>query len=543
VLALRARLLTCVAVAASGLALGLYARIEPWTVVLGWVGLVPWLAALDRVTSLAGTLGLGLLMSVAFVAIVFGWFAGAIAAYTGAPPVLAWVLLLLGAPLVQPQLLSFALARQVARARAGGVWRVAIAGACVYVGTEWAFPKLFRDTLGYGLHASVWMRQAADLGGASVLTLVLVLANECGLALLRAVTAGTPVRARLWQALAPASGVAALALALLLYGAIRVQQLAGDRSVDAITAGVVQPDISHYDRLATELGTFGAVRRILDTHFALSAATLARGDLDLLVWPETTSPTTFGSPKSEDGAALDLEIAAFVTAARIPLVFGAYDVEAGQEFNAAVLLEPAASGPLAFETYRKTALFPLTEWVPPLLDSPRVRAWLPWLGAWRPGTGPQVLALTMPDGRRLRIGPLICYDALDPRLAAAAVRGGADLLVTLSNDSWFDVGPGPRLHLVGAAFRSIETRRPQLRATSTGISAAITATGELRATAAVHARTVLVATVTPERRATTLALAWGDWLGPSALALGAALLLAPARAAPRRAAALRKAST
>ncbi len=519
---------------ASALALGLYARIEPWALALGWVGLVPWLAALDGVVSFRGALGLGLLMSVAFVAAVFGWFAGAIAAYTGAPPALAWLLLLLAAPLVQPQLVTFALARHLARTRgtasrgAAGAWQVALVGACVYVGTEWAMPKLFRDTLGYGLHSSTWMRQAADLSGAHVLTLVLVLANECALALARAATAGSRARATLRRAVGPASCGAALVLALMAYGAFRMRQLTLGRPGDAITAAIVQPDLSHYDRLAADHGTYGAVRRILDVHFSLSADALARGGLDLLVWPETMYPTTFGSPKSEDGAAFDREIAAFVAARRVPLVFGSYDVEAGQEFNAAVLLEPAGSGPLTFDTYRKTALFPLTEWVPPLLDSSMVRAWLPWLGAWRPGAGPQVLVLTVPDGRKLRLGPLICYDALDPRLAAAAVRQGAELIVTLSNDSWFDVGAGPRLHLVGAAFRSIETRRPQLRATSTGISAVITATGELLATAAVHERAGLVATVRPESRATTLALLWGNWVGPSALALGAALLFVPA---------------
>jgi apolipoprotein N-acyltransferase len=484
-------------------------------------------------------------MSVAFVAVVFGWFAGAIAAYTGAPRALAWLVLLLAAPLVQPQLVTCALARHLARA--GGVsgatfWRAAIAGSCVYVGTEWAWPKIFRDTLGYGLHASAWMRQAADAIGANGLTLVLVLANECALELVRAAGASAPARAMLRRALGPVSVAVTLLLTLAGYGACRIRQLSGGRSGDAITAGLVQPDISHYDRLAAELGTFGAVRTILDTHFALSAQALTAADLDLLVWPETMYPTTFGSPKSEDGAAFDREIAAFVAAARVPLVFGSYDVESEREFNAAVFLEPAAGEPLAFETYRKTSLFPLTEWVPAPLDSPRVRAWLPWLGAWHAGAGAQVVTLTLRDGRRLRIGPLICYDVLDRRLAAAAVRRGAELIVTLSNDSWFDAGAGPRLHLIGAVFRSIETRRPQLRATSTGISAVITATGELVTTAAVHERTTLVATVRPESRATTLALAWGDWVGPSALAAGLALVALPAHRRARHAATSRSRS-
>jgi apolipoprotein N-acyltransferase len=432
--------------------------------------------------------------------------------------VLALLVLLAMAPFLQPQLVAFALARHVVRRGGAGLWPTALAGASAYVGTEWAIPKLFGDTLGYGLYPSAWMRQAADLAGPPGLTFVLVVANECVLAAARA-----PLR----RALAPAACVAALVLGLLAYGAARERQLAGEGSpAAAVTVGIVQPDVSQYDRLRAHLGTFEAVRTILDTHFALSAEAFGRDRLDLLVWPETAYPTTFGSPKSEAGAAFDRDIAGFVSGARVPLVFGSYDAEGGSEFNAAVLLEPARGAPLTFDTYRKAWLFPLTERVPALLRSDLVRGWLPWLGTWKPGGGAKVLPLTLPDGRPLRIAPIICYDVLDPGLARAAVGQGADLIVTLSNDSWLDAVRGPRMHLVGAAFRSIETRRPQLRATNTGISAVISATGELVATARVHERGTLVATVTPEGRVTTLVLAWGDWLGPAALASGVVLVAA-----------------
>ena len=119
----------------------------------------------------------------------------------------------------------------------------------------------------------------------------------------------------------------------------------------------------------------------------------------------------------------------------------------------------------------------------------------------------------------LRIAPLICYDVLDPGLVLAAARAGADVIVTLSNDSWFASGAGPRLHLLGAEFRSIETRLPQLRATNTGISAVITPSGDVVEHAGIDERATLVAHVVAGARSPTLAVAWGDWLGPVALAL------------------------
>ena len=68
---------------------------------------------------------------------------------------------------------------------------------------------------------------------------------------------------------------------------------------------------------------------------------------------------------------------------------------------------------------------------------------------------------------------MICLDAVVADHALGGVNDGGELIVALSNDSWFAETAGARLHLVVSAFRSIETRRPQLRVTNSGISAAI----------------------------------------------------------------------
>jgi apolipoprotein N-acyltransferase len=163
--------------------------------------------------------------------------------------------------------------------------------------------------------------------------------------------------------------------------------------------------------------------------------------------------------------------------------------------------------------------------VPLWLDSDAVRTWLPWLGTWRAGDGAHVMPLRLTGGRSIRVAPLICYDAVFPSLAISAVRDGAELILTLSNDSWFASGNGPRLHLVVSAFRSLETRRPQVRVTNTGISAVITATGELRDVIPVDTRAVRRIVVVPEPTASSLMLAWGDWFGWFALLSGAAAVI------------------
>jgi hypothetical protein len=274
-----------------------YARFtRPW-LVLGWIAFVPWLVALERARSVRAALVSGLVMAAAFELAVFGWFAPAIARYTGMSSVLAALLLVGCGPLLQPQLVTFAVARHVARDGARGArWLPALAGAATYVGTEWALPKLFADTLGYGLYPSVWLRQGADVVGVSGLTFALVVANDAVLALARA---GMAPRAGLRRLVEPTAVLVGILAALGGYGALRVRTLAAaDRPADAVVAGIVQANLSRYDALRAEVGTYEAVRRIVDDHVALSTGLLGREKIGLLVWPETVYPTTFGSPKS-----------------------------------------------------------------------------------------------------------------------------------------------------------------------------------------------------------------------------------------------------
>jgi apolipoprotein N-acyltransferase len=517
----------------------LFGSLEARWVALGWGVFVPWLLVLDRAGSRREALLSGVALSVSFTAALFGWFPGALQSYSGAPLVLCWLALLVLAPLMELQFITFALARYHLRKapqegpRAFGY--ATLTGALVYVGTEWLCPKLFAETLGQGLYASESLRQGADLAGTHGLTLLLLLGNECVLAAGKVLVAQGP-RAGFRRALVPLGVLATLVLGGFGYGQLRYRQVAEHKArAPELVVGVVQANITKYEKLAAEMGTYDVVRMILDTHYQLSDELLQNRKLDLLVWPETVYPTTFGTPKSEVGAEFDAEISSFVTQRRVPLLFGTYDLEQQREYNAAMFLGPRRDGTLARSAYRKTMLFPLTEWVPEAIDSPRLREWLPWTGYWKRGPGPQALTLQLSEGRALTVAPLICYESIFPSYVAEEARRGAELIMTLSNDSWFSGTPAPKLHLMHAAFRSIETRLPQVRVTNSGISALISPTGEVLSEVPDDRRASLALTVPPSPHLSTLMVAWGDWLGPTALLLSAVLLLAPSLLARRSA--------
>jgi apolipoprotein N-acyltransferase len=388
-------------------------------------------------------------------------------------------------------------------------------------------PKLFAVTLGQGLYGSELLRQGADVAGTHGLTFVLIIGNECVLAMGRALAAQGLTGPGLRRALAPAAVLAALVLGGLGYGQLRTRQVAEHQAREPdLVVGIVQANITSYEKLAAELGTYDVVRMILDTHYQLSDELLRNQKVDLLVWPETVYPTTFGSPKSEAGAEFDAELSAFVTRSQVPLLFGTYDLEQEHEYNAAMVLSPGRDGALTRSAYRKTMLFPLTEWVPELLDTPWLRERMPWTGHWKRGPGPRTLALQLREGRALTLAPLICYESIFPGYVAEEVRQGAELIMTLSNDSWFAGTPGPKQHLMQAVFRSIETRLPQVRVTTSGISALISPTGEVLSAVPDNHRASMAVTIPPNPRLSTLMVAWGDWLRPTALVLSAVLLLA-----------------
>jgi apolipoprotein N-acyltransferase len=491
---------------------------------LGAVFLVPWLITLDRAASWRGAFTHGAAMSLLFTAAAFWWFGVAVGQFTGLGTPLATVALLLLAPLLQPQVIAFALVRHAVGRQHGALLR-ALAGAAAWVGTEALWPKLLGDTLGHGLQPADVLRQAADFGGAAGLTVVLLLVNE-------AITHAIARRSdglRAWLT-SLALGSALLA-GVAGYGALRLQALRAPAPTDAavLRVAMVQASLTDYETRRRERGEYAVVREVLDTHFGLSASAVRDHGADALLWSETVYPTTFGQPRSADGAALDAEIQNFVDAMDVPLVFGSYERDALGEYNAAVFVEPGRG---RLGSYRKTHPFPLTEHVPEWLDGPTLRAALPWTGGWRTGDGARVLPLRSRDGREVNVLPLICLDDVHPQLAIDGARLGAQAIIGMSNDSWFTDAPiGARLHLAVAAFRSVETGLPQLRVTTNGLSAVIDASGEVLVHTAIGQQAALTGFLVARDPVATPMVRWGDWVGRAGLVFLAAVALWRALAA------------
>ncbi|MCC5865598.1 MAG: apolipoprotein N-acyltransferase [Wenzhouxiangella sp.] len=491
----------------------------PW-MLFGFFGLVPWLAALERAKGRGQALLAGSMMALAYVLGVGYWIPSMIHAFTGIPWFACVLLTILGAPLIQPQFVAYALARHwTGEHRIFFVLPAApLAAAFAFVAVDWAFPKLFSDTLGDNLHGAIWLRQTADLVGALGLSFLLLVVNECLFAIWKALR--HPARAGLGMvSLKPAAALVLLLAIPSLYGALRYQQLENQHEArTTLNYAMLQAGFSHFGTMAQHYGGYLVVRTVLDTHIAMSRQALTVEPVDVVIWPENVYPLSFGQALDEQAERLDERIRELVVRSGVPLLFGARDREGEDWFNAAFLLQPGATEQVQVDVYRKASLFPFVEFTPSWL-----RLDASWLGTYSRGPGPVVLDLQLQDQKTLKVLPLICYDALFPGHVIRGVRQGADVLLTLSNDSWFEYGNTPRIILNGSAFRSIETRRPQLRTTVTGISAVISPTGEIIDQLGTGEVGTLVGTIESSEH-WSLMLLLGNWFGPTS-ALAVMLLL------------------
>jgi apolipoprotein N-acyltransferase len=234
------------------------------------------------------------------------------------------------------------------------------------------------------------------------------------------------------------------------------------------------------------------------------AYTVAQGQPDLIIWPETALPYL------QENAQVVFDLIA--EAARgAPVVLGIQRRDESDFFNSLVVLD---AGGQVTQSYDKHHLVPFGEYMP--FESVFRRINVGGLaaraeGGYAPGPGPRLLDFA---GLGTAL-PLICYEVVFAHdVGAAPARPG--FLMQLTNDAWFGKRSGPQQHLAQARMRAIEQGLPMVRAANTGISAVIDPKGRITASLALNSAGYLDAAL-PAPGRPTLYSRTGD--GPWALLL------------------------
>jgi apolipoprotein N-acyltransferase len=174
----------------------------------------------------------------------------------------------------------------------------------------------------------------------------------------------------------------------------------------------------------------------------------------------------------------------------------------GAERNSAALYGPDEG--LAGR-YDKQRLVPFGEWFPARF------ALAPVAGLFRIPEADVVAGGEQAPlaAREMRLGVLICYESIFPGLARDRVRRGANVLVSVTNDSWAGRSASPRQHFAMSVFRAVETRRYLCAAGLTGVTGLIAPNGA--ANCAAENEPALVTDLIYLREGLTPYARWGDW--------------------------------
>jgi len=507
----------------------------PWDLSwLIWFVLVPWLMAVKRAASWRGALRQGYWMCFCMTIGGFYWVAYVLNEFAAVPWVLCGLFLIAFASFNEIQFIILApLLRVLLRncSSAGAPWRilaVILATALFYTGADWLFPKLFADTLGHAFYINRNIRQAADIGGANLLTLGAILSN---LAIWQLIDRMTGRREpSIWPALhrsvLPLVAAGALAAAFVIYGTERNKTVSAAvaNARQKINLGVVQANIGDLEKMAAEQGLRDAAFQVVRKYIELSDIALKSAPRpDAIIWPETAFPSTFRTPENTYELARDQLVEQFVRTSGVPLLFGGYDQRDGLDYNTLFFLDPSPRmGGYDLQLHHKSKLLMFGEYIPGVKMFPFLQKLFPQVANFGSGPGPEVLKIPHPlhDKNRepVPVGPIICYEALFPWFILEAARSGSRMILNVTNDSWFGYYGEPELHLALTTFRGIEARLPQIRSTNTGITALIMPDGEIVKRTQKHKVEVLNVTVPLNDPIPTLMLRLGDWFGPAALA-------------------------
>ncbi|MDT8895347.1 apolipoprotein N-acyltransferase [Halomonas sp. I1] len=322
----------------------------------------------------------------------------------------------------------------------------------------------------------------APVGGVYLLSLIAALSGALGVELLR----------RRWWA--------ALPLASLWLVPLALPQQWTQPAGEPVRVALLQGNLSQLIKWTPE-----GQRTAIDTYRHLTEA-LDDTPLDLVIWPEAALPMF------EDQARPVLDSAQASLSPETQLLTGILQRDGEGNFYNSVIGLNGVQG-----EYRKRHLVPFGEYLPlesllrgaiAFFDLP-----MPAMTPGPDGQAPMVAAGT-------RIGNAICYEIIYADLVANQARH-AEVLLTLSNDTWFGDSLGPQQHLQMARLRALENGRYVVRATSNGVTAIIDPRGRTTDRLPQFEAATLIGEYTPMEGLTpfTRTGSWPVWLLAALLVL------------------------
>lgn len=353
-----------------------------------------------------------------------------------------------------------------------------------FMGFTWAY-------LGHSQYKFISLIQIASITGVAGISFLIITVNEFirelfSFCLKRVFSSGTIDNRKtfIYYFLL----IAVLFSSFISFGLFKITSFQNEPEPSTCKVAILQPNIPQIMKWDPPHGP-----EIVGKYFRMTREAALEKPF-LIIWPETAIPGYLlqNPPLLEAIKNLAIET-------KTCLLIGGLDkeVEKNMTFNTAVLFSP--EGETAGK-YNKIHLVPFGEYLPGrsyFEKVPFLEKFIKPISSFSPGDKGTVF-----NTQAINFSVVICFESIFPQSSRSAIMEGAEMLVVITNDAWFQKTAAPFQHNIISVFRAIENERFIVRCANTGVSSVIDPLGRILESTPIYEDKIIYGNIYPVREKT-----------------------------------------
>jgi|GEM_PF-1229109 len=331
----------------------------------------------------------------------------------------------------------------------------------IFVTVDYFYPKLFKHSIADSQIGFYYLIQIIDITGMSGLTLIIIYFNIGIFELIKKVFFHKKIHLIHFIFILPF-------IFALIYGILRVKFLKNEmKKSNTIYAAMIQGNITGKQKQEK-----GSYQFSIDTYNRLSREAAKDPEIELIIWPESVFTRAYRGRRSQ--------LLELIQENYPPLILGIlYDKKVKENeyktnsiiTNSCFLVKERDT----YERYDKNRLLAFGEYVPLENIFPFFKKITPLNRSFEKGKTSSIFEINNKTAASLSI----CFEDIFPDYIRKKSNEGCNILINITNDSWYGDTIGPVHHSVLGRLRAIENRRSFFRCTATGLTTASDFTGKV----------------------------------------------------------------
>ncbi len=327
----------------------------------------------------------------------------------------------------------------------------------VFLSVDFLYPKLFKHSIGDSQIGFFHFIQVIDIAGMSLVILIIMFTNIGFYQLINKIIKKSKIRLINFIFILPL-------LFSVFYGLLRVNYIEKKQKILKTTfAAMIQGNITGKQKMDSSY-----FKTNIDRYNKLTKQAAEKYAPDFIIWPESIFNRAYS------GTSRSLET--FIYSNYSPLILGVtiWTEKPDKSFditNSALLIEEKKE----ILKYEKRHLLIFGEYIPFEDTLPFLRKLTPLKYSMRPGFSSSIFQIN----NDVKASMSICFEDIFPDEIRKRTNEGSNLMINITNDSWYGKGLGPLHHSILARLRAIENRRSFYRCTPTGLTTATDLTGKI----------------------------------------------------------------